>query len=310
MGSLLAACGGDDDDDDDDDGGNEDQGGDAEPTPTTQRSVPTAGIGGGSNPTATEEEAEPTEAEDEGGDEATATEAEAEPTATEEEASGGEPVQGGVFVGLGHHEIASLSPDDWGPSVHYFIVANIHSKLFKLDNYYTLQPDLAESFEISEDGLTYTFTTRDGVLWHDGESFSAGDVAYTFNYYRDPENAAATASNYAGVTNVESPDDSTLIVTLDQPNAAFLTRAGQAGIVAEHHHGEIGEDAYKADPLGTGPWMLKEWRAAEYTECVAFPDYWEGPLTWMVFARTSSRRPRYVRSRSKTKKPTRLSGRW
>ena len=274
VGSLLAACGGDDDDDDDDEdsGG----GGETDPTPTTQRVVPTPGVGG--QATATEAEEEPTEAEEEEDDEEepTATEAPEEPTATEEETEDG-PQQGGTFVALGHHEISSLSPDDWGPSVHFFIVGNIHSKLLKLDMQFILQPDLAESMEISDDGLNYTFTTRSGVLWHDGEEFSAEDVAYTFNYYRNPDSAAVSASNYAGVTDVQAPDSSTVVVTLETPNAAFLTRAGQAGIVPEHHHSVIGEDAYKADPIGTGPWKLKEWRAADFTECEAFADYWEGP---------------------------------
>ena len=270
-GGLLAACGGDDDDDD----GGDDDDDSAEPTATTQRSVPTANVGG--QPTATEEdEAEPTEPDDDD-PEPTATEADdPDPTATEEPSSSGGPVEGGVFVALGHHEISSLSPDDWGPAVHFFIVGNIHSKLLKLDNFFALQPDLAESFDVSDDGLTYTFATRSGVLWHDGETFSANDVAYTFNYYRDPENAAVSASNYAGVSDVQAPDESTVIVTLEQANAAFLTRAGQAGIVPEHHHSAIGEDAYKADPVGTGPWKLTEWRAAEFTECEAFEDYWEG----------------------------------
>jgi peptide/nickel transport system substrate-binding protein len=274
FGTLLSACGGDDDDDDDDD---EDEGDAGAATPTTSRVVPTPGIGGQATATEGEEE-EPTEAEEEPTEaEEEPTEAEEEPTATEEPEGDGEPVQGGVFVALGHHEIASLSPDDWGPAVHYFIVGNIHSRLLKLDNFYLLQPDLAESFEVTEDGLTYTFTTRSGVTWHDGEAFSAGDVAYTFNYYRNPDNAAASASNYTGVTDVQATDDSTVVVSLEQPNAAFLVRAGLAGIVAEHHHGAIGEDAYKADPVGTGPWMVSEWRAAEFTECVRFEDYWEGP---------------------------------
>jgi peptide/nickel transport system substrate-binding protein len=274
FGALLAACGGDDDDDDD---GGEDT--DAEATPTTARVVPTPGIGGQATATEGEAEEEPTEAEEEPtAAEEEPTEAEEEPTATEEAAGGdGEPVPGGVFVALGHHEIASLSVDDWGPAVHFFIVGNVHGKLLKLDMAFVLQPDLSESFEISDDGLIYTFVTRSGVLWHDGETFSANDVAYTFNYYGNPDNAAASASNFTGVASVEATDDSTVVVTLEQPNAAFLTRAGQAGIVAEHHHGAIGEDAYKADPLGTGPWRVTEWRAAEFTECEAYADYWEGP---------------------------------
>jgi peptide/nickel transport system substrate-binding protein len=161
--------------------------------------------------------------------------------------------------------------------VHYFIVGNIHGRLLKLDPFYVLQPNHAESFEVSEDGLSYTFNIRSGITWHDGEPFDAADAAYTFNYYRNPDNAAASASNYVGVIDVQAPDEATLVVTLEAPNAAFLTRAGQAGLVAEHHHGAIGEDAYKADAMGTGPFMVKEWRAAEFTELERFDDYWEGP---------------------------------
>ena len=273
FGTLLAACGDDDDDDDDD----EDV--DADPTATDAPA--------GDDPTATEEmgeeEDEPTPTEEMGEeeDDPTPTEemAAEEPTATEaeEEPSGnGEPVQGGVFVGLGHHEVASLSPDDWGPSVHFFIVGNIHGRLLKLDPFYVLQPDHAESFDVADDGLTYTFAIRDGITWHDGEAFDADDVAYTYNYYRNPDNAAATASNFVGVSDVQAADPNTVVVTLEQPNAALLTRLGQAGLVPQHHHSEIGEDAYKADPIGTGPFVLQEWRAAEFTECVRFDDYWEG----------------------------------
>ncbi len=263
VGALMAACGGDDDDDEDAD------------TPTN---TPADG-GGGEEATPTEEmvDEEPTATEEMVDEEPTATEemVDEEPTATEEPAADA-PVEGGVFIGLGHHEVASLSPDDWGPSVHYFIAGNITERLLKLDNYFILQPSLAVSFEVSDDGLEYTFVTREGVLWHDGESFDATDVAYTFNYYRDPENAAASASNYQGVTDVQAVDETTVVVALDLPNAAFLTRAGQAGIVPEHHHSAIGEDAYKGDPVGTGPFMLKEWRAAEFTELVRFDDYWDG----------------------------------
>ena len=275
FGTLLSACGDDDDDDDDDvsdDPTNTPEASGGDPTEAEEEPTEAEEM----EPTEAEE-MEPTEAEEE------PTEAEAEPTEAEEEPTEaetggeGEPVPGGVFVALGHHEIASLSPDDWGPAVHYFIVGNVYERLMKLDNYFVLQPSLAESFEVTDDGLEYTFVTRSGVLWHDGESFSANDVAYTFNYYRDPDNAAASASNYVGVTDVQATDDSTVVVSLEQPNATFLSRAGQAGIVPEHHHSAIGEDAFKADAVGTGPFMVQEWRAAEFTECVAFPDYWDGP---------------------------------
>ncbi|MFW6074883.1 MAG: ABC transporter substrate-binding protein, partial [Chloroflexota bacterium] len=194
----------------------------------------------------------------------------------DDEGGDGEPVEGGVFIAMGHHEVASLSPDDWGPSVHFFIVGNLHDPLMQLDPWFELQPTLAESFDISDDALEYTFTLREGLLWHDETPLTANDVAYTFNYYGDEDNAAATLSNYDGMNNAEAVDERTVVVTMDRPNAAFLARAGQAGLVQEAHHSEIGEDAYKADPIGCGPWKLVEWRAAEFTELERFEDYWEG----------------------------------
>ena len=270
--SLLAACGG--DDDDDDDGGGETDGGDAAtPTPTRSRSLPTAQIGGvgGATPTESEEdEDEPEGTEDEATDD--------EPTATEEEAGegSGEGTAGGQLILMGHHEISSLSPDDAGPTVHWVMVTQIHNALVELDAWYVLQPTLAESFEVSDDGMQYTFKLHEGVLFHDGEEFTSADVKYTAEYYSNPDNAMLTASNFAGVVSVEAPDDYTVVFNLDSPNAAFLARTGQAFIVPEHHHSAIGEEAYKSDPIGTGPYRLREYRPAEYTEVEAFPDHFRG----------------------------------
>ncbi|CAN5508205.1 hypothetical protein BH23CHL2_BH23CHL2_17640 [soil metagenome] len=263
--SLLAACGGDDDDD-----GDEDEGA-ADPTPTTSRSVPTAGVGGQATPTEAEEE--PTEAEDAEDDEED--EEPEEPTATEEPADDDEQA-GGTLILMGHHQIASLSPDDAGPTVHWVMVTQIHNALVELDAWYVLQPTLAESFEVSDDGTSYTFSLVQGAPFHDGEEFTSADVKYTFDFYRDPDNAMLTASNFDGITNVDTPDDYTVVIDLDGPNAAFLARAGQSFIVPEHHHSEIGEDAYKSDPMGTGPFMLREYRAAEFTEVERFEDHFRG----------------------------------
>ena len=264
--SLLAACGGDDDDDDE-----------AEATATEPE--PTETAASGAEPTATEAEEAPqptaTEAESV---EPTATEAEpteAEATATEAPSTDG-PKQGGTMTVMGHHEVASLSPDDAGPFVHWVIVANIHDGLLNLDPFFVLQPTLCESFEVADDGLTYTFNLRDGVLFHDGESFTATDVQYSFDYYRNPDNATITAQNYAGIDTIDTPDDLSVIINMATPNAAFLARGATSMIVPEHHHSAIGEDNYKNDAIGTGPWKVKEWRPAEFTELEAFDDYFGG----------------------------------
>lgn len=268
VGSLLAACGDDDDD----------------PTPTT---APAA------DPTPTEaveEEEEATEEpEEEETEEPVATEEPEEETEEPEEEATEEPEeeeteepetggakQGGVITLMGHHSIDSLSPDDVGRTVEWVAIAQIHNALLQLDAWYVLQPTLCDTFSVSDDGLEYTFNLVEGVKWHDGEDFTAEDVVYTFDYYRNPDNAAITASNYQSVESVEAVDDYTVVVKLDSVNAAFLTRAGQCFIVPEHHHSVVGEDAYKVDPIGTGPYYLVEQRAAEYVELRAFEDFFLG----------------------------------
>lgn len=269
VGTLLAACGDDDDD----------------PTATPEPAA--------AEPTATEaseeeETEEPEEEETEEAVEPTATEAAdeeteepeeeetEEPEEEETEAPGSDVPQGGTITLMGHHSIDSLSPDDIGRTVEWVAITQLHNAMLQLDAWYVLQPTLAESFSVSDDGLEYTFNLVEGVKFHDGEDFTAEDVVYTFDYYRNPDNAAITASNFQSVVTVEAVDDYTVVVTLDGPNAAFLTRAGQAFIVPEHHHSAIGEDAYKVDPIGTGPYYLVEQRAAEYVEFHAFDDHFRG----------------------------------
>lgn len=266
FGALLAACGGDDDEDP-----TEAPAGD----PTATRSgVPTAQVGGAS-PTAGAAEPTATEGEDEG--EATATESAEEPTATEgDSGSSGEPVQGGTMIWMGHHELASLSPDDAGPQVHWVMVSQIHNSMLQLDPYYVLQPTLAESYEVSDDGLVYTFILIEGAPFHDGTIFTSEDVRYTFDFYRDPANAMNLANDFSGIDTVEATDDQTIVVTLSGPNAAFLTRAGAAMIVPAVYHAEIGEEAYKSAPIGTGAYKIKSWDAANFTEIERFDDSFLG----------------------------------
>ncbi|MEM7800559.1 MAG: ABC transporter substrate-binding protein [Chloroflexota bacterium] len=184
--------------------------------------------------------------------------------------------QGGTVVLMGHQEVAGLSPNDSGPSVQFVMIANIHNNLVRMDENLRIVPTLAESYEVSDDGLTYTFNLREGILFHDGEEFTSEDVAYTFEFYGDPENGSTLASEYASVESVETPDDYTVIVNLSQPNAPFITVTATNYIVPAHYHAEVGEEVYRTAPIGTGPFQLSEWRPAEFTELVAFDDHFRG----------------------------------
>ena len=80
--------------------------------------------------------------------------------------SSGEPTTGGTMIWMGHHELASLSPDDAGPQVHWVIVSQIHNSMLQLDPYFVLQPTLATGYEVTDDGLVYTFTLVEGAPFH------------------------------------------------------------------------------------------------------------------------------------------------
>jgi peptide/nickel transport system substrate-binding protein len=259
FGSLLAACGGDDDDDDDD----------AAPpaavTPTAGQ-IPTPGAAGAATATTA---ASPTAAGE------TPTAQAVEPTATT--AAADEPKQGGTIRTQGHHEISSLHPDEAGPYVHYVIVRNIHEPLIDIDINFAFKPILAESFEVAPDGLQYTFKLREGVPFHDGEEFTSADVKYNLDWYRDTEaNPSVLGSLYVNVADVAADDDYNVTMTMSTVDAAFLPNLVLMQIVPEHIHAETGKDNYSTQATGTGPFKIKEWKAAEYTTVEKFADYWDG----------------------------------
>ena len=121
----------------------------------------------------------------------------------------------------------------------------------------TIQPDLAESFEVSADGLTITYTVRDDVTWHDGTPFTAQDVRYSFERALNPPSGGTSVfvSRFSAITSVSAPDDETVIVILSRPSASLLTVISSPGfLIYPEHIPDI--DAWKADPVGTGPFSF------------------------------------------------------
>ena len=207
-----------------------------------------------------------------GGGEAAPAEAPAEAPAAD--MSG--PKQGGTMVWVGHQEVAGLSPADVGPTVHWVMIINIHNPLVTVDENNESELVLAESVDVSADGLTYMFKLHEGVLFHDGTELTADDVAYTYNYYRNPDNGAPIVGRFTGIGSVEAADKYTVQVNMDDVNAASLTSWATVPILQSAYHAEVGEDTYRTAPIGTGPYKLKEWRPAEYTELEAFDDHFRG----------------------------------
>jgi peptide/nickel transport system substrate-binding protein len=183
---------------------------------------------------------------------------------------------GGTLGLMGHQEVAGLSPDDSGPSVQTTAIYAIHNQLVLLDEELVTQPLLAESYEVSDDGLQYVFNLHQGVLFHDGKEFTSADVKYTFDYYRNPDNGSTLVNNFLGIDNIETPDDYTVVVNMASVNAASLTTWGEVPIVQSEYHAEVGEDTYRTAPIGTGAFQLVEFNPAEVVLLEAFDDHFRG----------------------------------
>ncbi|MBK8023073.1 MAG: ABC transporter substrate-binding protein [Chloroflexi bacterium] len=143
-----------------------------------------------------------------------------------------------------------------------------------------IEPALAQSWAISEDGLEYTFSLRQGVKWHDGVEFTANDVLFTYNAVLEESNAIDWRSNLiqnGTPFQFEVVDDYTFKVILSQPDATVLTALSIPSVPAHAFDSINVLDApFNTNPIGTGPYRFVEWNTGENVVLEAHTDYWRG----------------------------------
>jgi peptide/nickel transport system substrate-binding protein len=186
----------------------------------------------------------------------------------------------------------------------------IYSRLLKVQDDLTFQPDLAESWEVSDDATSYTFKIRDGINWTDGTPLTIDDIIFTYKMALTAETAALQAGKLKQITGatdfydkkaddisgLERVDDNTLKITLDKPNVAFLT--GTAGssslvwIVPQHIYQDVDPATIDQAPasqnptVGTGAYQWVEYVPDQYVSFTANPNYHLGaPKIEQVFLR-------------------------
>ncbi len=138
------------------------------------------------------------------------------------------------------------------------VQANVYQGLTELDASLSVVPGLATGWTVSDDGLTYRFTLRDGVTFHDGSTFDAEDVAASIRRVLSPEIASPLASRINPITTVTVVDPLTVEFTLSAPFAPLLSSLTTIAMVPAEV--ETDKDALQQAPIGTGPFRFAEWQ--------------------------------------------------
>ncbi len=188
-----------------------------------------------------------------------------------------DPSYGDAIVVSSISDVCTLIPILASDSASSDICGMIFNGLVKYDKAMRLAGDLAENWDILEDGLVIVFHLRKNVKWHDGAPFTAGDVLFTYNKLIDPKVKTPYSGDFERVRSLETPDDHTVKITYKEPFAPALSSWGM-WIMPEHllKNEDLNNTPFSRSPIGTGPYKFKVWKTGEKIELVANRDYFEG----------------------------------
>ena len=195
------------------------------------------------------------------------------------------PVPGGTLrVGL-QGDPAQLDPHTTNLTAAIHVTEHIYEGLVIENPDLTIGPWLAAELPtVSEDGLTYTFTLREGVMFHApvSRAMTSADVVYSFNRLKDPDLGSNSISLLEPVVSIEAPDDLTVVMTLTSPNASFLATLSSRymAIVAqefvEQNNGDLNQAA-----CGTGPFVFEEYVPTTRLTVTRNAEYWDGDKPYL-----------------------------
>ncbi|WP_343315165.1 ABC transporter substrate-binding protein [Brucella sp. BE17] len=158
------------------------------------------------------------------------------------------------------------------------VASKIYEGLLDYDFDLNPRPQLAKSWEISEDGLTYTFHLVENAKWHDGTPFTAADVVFSCDVMLKEVHPSARVA-FARCETITAIDEHTVVFKLKEPFAAFLYafETGQAPIAPKHIYegGDFAANPANSKPIGTGPFKFNEWVRGSHIHLVANPDYYQ-----------------------------------
>ena len=197
---------------------------------------------------------------------------------------------GQIILARNLSELSTLHPFVARFTSALAVAYHVNEGLTKFAPDFGVTPGLASEWTVSDDQLTFTFTLRQGVTWHDGEPFTANDVLFTIEAAgAEDSEAAAQETVRTYIASVEAPDDATVVITLTEPYSPLLTvLAEQLTILPAHLLAEnVYDEAFALMPVGTGPYRVTG-REASFITLEHNPDYWgELPYTDTIILRDS-----------------------
>ncbi|MFP3853716.1 MAG: ABC transporter substrate-binding protein [Anaerolineales bacterium] len=169
---------------------------------------------------------------------------------------------------IGYDPIVQTDPALISSDAEVSVANAVYDYLVEVDANNEIQPRLAQEWEISEDGLTYTFQLTEDATFHDGSQLTAADVVYTFNRLRDPDSGYATVDLYSNISAIEATGDYEVTFTLEETNPFFLFDLSD-------NHALIIKDGTEdaTDFNGTGPFIVENYSAEDRIELTANENY-------------------------------------
>src|SRR5262245_11903141 len=191
---------------------------------------------------------------------------------------GAQPRSGGTLTIVQGAEPAALVS---GVNTSTFIgtvSTKIHEGLLDYDFDLKPRPALAESWSVAPDGKTYTFKLRRGVTWHDGKPFTAADVKFSLEEIWKKLHPRGRIT-FSKVTAVDTPDNFTVVLKLSDATPMLLAALSSYESQVLPKHVYEGKDftthpALNA-PIGTGPFVFKEWKKGDFIRLERYPNYWD-----------------------------------
>ena len=170
-----------------------------------------------------------------------------------------------------------LEPPNLNPTggaaaaIDEIVYANVFEGLTRYGPDGSINPALAKSWEISADGLSYTFNLHPDVRFHDGKPMTSSDVKFSLDRARGEDSTNAQKALFTGIKSVDIIDDLTVKILLASPNGGFITNLawGDAVIVARESI-----DKAETEPIGTGPFKFSKWVKGDRVELIRNDDYW------------------------------------